>query len=131
MRPSKLDQARAAAIVASVKGGAGRRDAARASGVATSTVQEWIRKGREGHADYAAFAEAIDIADSSAVVVAESKLYTLGVQEGDVRALMTWLRAKRPKKYGERFKVDATGRSSVSVEELAALTAAAQELRKS
>ena len=130
MQASKFDRQRAETITASVKGGAGRRDSARAAGIAPSTLQEWIRRGRAGDAAFVAFAEAIDGADASAVVVAESKLYTLGVVNGDARALTTWLRAKRPKKYGEQKAGNATPTKANSEHELAMELARARCLQR-
>jgi len=129
MRPSKFDRQRAETITASIKNGAGRRDSARAAGIDPSTLGDWIRRGRAGDPTFAAFAEAIDVADSSAVVVAESKLYTLGVKDGDVRALQMWLKAKRPLRYGERKTNDATP-ANFDASSLEALTKAAEELRR-
>lgn len=53
-----------ARIVAGVKAGATRRTAARAAGIARSTLFNWIRRGRLGEPVYVELATGIDRIDA-------------------------------------------------------------------
>ena len=66
-RPTDFDTETALAIIASIRAGQSRDDAARAAGVAPSTLYRWLQLGRKG-ADSAfnRFAEAVGQASTEA-----------------------------------------------------------------
>jgi hypothetical protein len=65
-RPSKRDESTTNAIVEAIRGGASRREAARAGGISKSTLMTWMARGRDGEGGYAAFLAAVRQADRTA-----------------------------------------------------------------
>jgi transposase-like protein len=57
-RPTKYDAATAARLAAALAGGSDRGAAARAAGIAPSTLYAWLALGRAGHPGFAPLAEA-------------------------------------------------------------------------
>lgn len=65
-RPSTLTREVHAALVAARRVGAPLRHCAKAAGVPWRTLCDWLRKGREGDAIFAAIAADLDKADADA-----------------------------------------------------------------
>ena len=80
-------------IVAAIKDGATQQAAARIAGVTPETLSIWKR-------EHPAFREAVETARAQAQVFAETSLYRIAIS-GNVKALMFWLRIRRPMDWQE------------------------------
>jgi len=63
-RPTMFNDKRKSIILRAIKAGMPRRRAAQAAGIDVSTLQEWLKKGHEGDAQFADFAQQIERADA-------------------------------------------------------------------
>jgi hypothetical protein len=99
-RPSSLDDATKARIVAAVEAGCGRRTAAQAAGVDRSTLLRWLAAGREGVEPFAAF--------ESEVRAAEARCELANVATIQAASAKTWqaaawlLERKHPERWARR-----------------------------
>jgi hypothetical protein len=131
-RPPKLTAERSRIVVKAIRDGNTRACAAALAGIDPDTLQEWLRKGREGDPAYARFAEEVRSADGrieSRMVGTVRKCGT-----NDWRAAMAWLGARRTKSWGERSTVtlkktgeDLSGLSDEKLDQLLALIAEAKK----
>ena len=108
-RPTKLTKEVSAAICESVKIGATYEDAAGAAGIAYSTYNEWVQRGKaEKRGVYAEFVEALDIANAEcgrnmAHVIQQA------AAKGDWKAAESWLRRRRRADWGDNVDVTSGG----------------------
>ena len=73
-RPSLLNDVVVARIVKAVRSGASREGAARCARVGRSTLQDWIRRGKEGEAPFSDFLDKIRQAEGEGEVAVVAHL---------------------------------------------------------
>jgi len=95
-RPTKYNQEIAERIIADVRRGSSREEAAGAAGIAESTLRRWMDR-------YADFRARVHEADAWAVKNAEQAVYE--------RDPLRWLQAKRPEVWGNlgRQRIEVSG----------------------
>jgi len=93
-RPSKLTPELAKTVCKIIAAGNHRRCAAQAVGIAPSTLQEWIAKGRNGEPGFVEFSEQVAQADASAEMGAVAELRQ-GMLK-NYQAALAWLERMRP-----------------------------------
>jgi len=112
-RPSKLTPLVQAGVVEAILKGAGREDAARAVEIGTATFREWMARGSTGEAPFAAFAAAVEGAESELVRRAGAVLIDMLAPEvsESVRfaAAKLILERRRPDVWGARAAVRLEG----------------------
>lgn len=99
-RRPKLCEINQAAICRAVALGASQRIAARAGGIALTTLQEWLTRGRDGDARYTGFLKAYEEAQTKADVGALAAI--AAAAKKDWRAAAWSLQRRHPDDYGER-----------------------------
>lgn len=115
-RPTKLTAEVQARIVAAVRDGAPREDAALAAGISVHTFMQWVERGRVGKRRpttplYAQFAHAIEKADAESVVHAVA-VVRKAIAEGQWVPAMTFLERKRPQHFGRRWQAEIAASDS-------------------
>jgi hypothetical protein len=76
-RPSKCTPEVTSKVCKAIQEGSGREDAARAAGIGPATFREWMARAAAGEGEYAAFAAAVEEAESRIVRWAGKGLVTL------------------------------------------------------
>jgi transposase len=116
-RPDKLTAARQERVVAAVRAGAHREQAAQAAGVSRSTLQAWLQRGEAADAPtrFQKFAQALREAE------AEFELEGLAVisraaEGGDWRAMAWKLERRHPERWGRQTRHEVTGPDGGPVE---------------
>ncbi len=99
---------RVSKVIAFLKKGHSRADAARLGGMGARTLFRWIERGRAGEEPYGAILTRIRAAEASAVDVQIANL-RLGAKKGSVQAAVVLLRALRPKRFADKQKVEVSG----------------------
>lgn len=95
-------------VVASLKRGAYQVHAANAAGVSITTLQRWVKLGREGVEPYVQFAIDIDRARAEDALRNQAVISAaaIGKVAGDWKAAAWNLERKFPKLYGRRAMMD-------------------------
>jgi hypothetical protein len=134
-RPTKLTPARAKVIVDAIRGGNTRACAAACAGIHQASLEEWIKRGRDGDAEFAAFAEQIRDADGFIEKKVVANLIRHATK-GDHKAALEWLGRRRSKTWGDKptkleVKVDGElDMTTLSDEELDQLLALIGKTKK-
>jgi hypothetical protein len=108
-RPTKLDHARAAAIVADVAAGNFQKTAALANGISYKTYKEWMRRGASGDpADgiYRSFRASVKMALAAAERDAVAKIQKAAA-DGQWQAVAWYLERTKPRRFGRIDRVRA------------------------
>lgn len=98
-RPTKLDDIRAKKILDAIKAGASRRAAANAAGLSRDALQNWIKRGEEGDAEFSDFAYRVRLADAEAEQ-AHTRVVVEASLAGDLKASIFWLQSQRREEWG-------------------------------
>lgn len=95
-------------IIKSLETGAYQVHAANAAGVSMSSLQLWVKLGREGDPRYVQFAEDVDRARANDALRNQAIISAAAVRkiEGDWKAAAWNLERKFPKLYGRRVMMD-------------------------
>lgn len=103
-RPSKLTPQVRDTLIAAVKAGAYREDAAAAAGIHAATFYRWMQRGQEADAPavYREFCEALTRAEREAQVYLIATIKQAAPT--DWRAAVELLRMRWPEKYSERWR---------------------------
>lgn len=95
-------------VVASLKRGAYQVHAANAAGISITTLQRWVKQGREGVEPYVQFAIDVDRARAEDALRNQAVISAAAVGKvpGDWKAAAWNLERKFPKLYGRRAMMD-------------------------
>jgi hypothetical protein len=109
-RPSKLTPDATERLLAAIRAGATRRDAALAAGIHRRTFERWMTRAAEpsAPAEYAAFAASIERAEAEGRV-ALGAIITRAARK-DWRAAAHLLAVRDPDNWAKREKVEHSGR---------------------
>jgi hypothetical protein len=120
-RKPKLNAAVQAIIVDQLRAGAFRAHAARAAGVAESTVDAWLRRGDAGERNYRDFAREVRRAQAEDAIRSQAIITraAFGLVDGDWRAAAWALERKHPKEYGRSAGAAAVAAAAVHEDERA------------
>lgn len=94
-RPTKLDDLRAKRIIDALRCGNTRRAAAKTAGIASSTMREWCRRGRQGEEPFSAFLASLKKAEAEAET-AQVEIVLGAARAGTWQAAAWWLERRRP-----------------------------------
>ena len=100
-RPTKLDDVRAKRLLNAIAEGASLAGAARAAGIAESTLHDWLARGRDGEAPFAEFSERLTKAEGETEVRVTSALMR-AIDNGHVGAMSFWLERRLALQWGKR-----------------------------
>lgn len=108
-RPTKLNRDRHDRIVQMLRSGNYRDAAARAAGIAPSTLYSWLERGsNEQVGPYHDFAAAVDQAE------AEAEVYAVAIirraMADNYRAAVTYLERRHPERWRRRNTTELTGK---------------------
>ncbi len=132
-RPTKLDDIRCKRIVDAIAAGVSQAGAARMAGIAESTLQNWIARGRDGEPMYEEFVERLRKAEGDIEGIVVTALLK-AIDGGHVGAMSFWLERRRHREWGKRDTVtyehnDAEGKADGTDLEVAESVVAALKSR--
>lgn len=124
-RPTKLDSARSARIIALIRAGNYIETAAAEAGIGSTTFRDWLKRGRRDadagrETDFSRFADDVEQAQAASEAILVTGIATAAKK--DWRAAAFLLERKWPLKFGSRQKIEHEG--SVLTPETAAMIAA-------
>lgn len=109
-RPSKLNDDRRDRIIRAVRAGNYREAAARAAGIAPSTLYAWLERGAaEETGPYYEFSEALQRAEAEAEVFAVATIRK--AMPDDWRAAVTYLERRYPSRWRKNSSTELTGKN--------------------
>ena len=114
-RPTKLDPARQAAIVAALAIGATRKDAAEANGVAYTTFLTWVQRGEKAsRGQFHEFHNAVARAEAEARLKFTQTIAS-AARDGDWRAAETFLKRRDRENWGDNVAVKHEGDLTINL----------------
>lgn len=114
-RPTKLDPARQAAIVAALAIGATRKDAAEANGVDYRTFLNWFQWGEVAtRGQYFQFFQSVTRAEAEARIKFTNTIARAAAND-DWRAAETWLKRRDRENWGDNVAVKHEGAIKINL----------------
>jgi hypothetical protein len=116
-RPTKFNQARAAAICDALRKGATRKAAAEANGITYDCLLDWLHAGEKAQAGpFFQFFQSVTCAEADAENTCSASL--LEAAPKDWRAAEAWLKRRRREEWGDSQQVTFLQKVAAEVEKM-------------